>query len=249
MRNILIIDDDEELFSLLADYLNDEDFTCLPAPDAETGLARAGQSGVDAVVLDVMLPGMNGFEVLRRLRAAEATRDLPVLMLTARGEEIDRVVGLEMGADDYLGKPFSPRELVARLRAILRRAGGSASGNMPSDMPSNMTGAAIPNVQQIDDISLNQASYCVLVNNREQPLSGAEMRLLSQLARQIGQVVGRDDLYDAVFGHPAYPTDRSLDMLVSRLRKKLGPRPDGGERIKAVRGEGYVYLLPARPVE
>ena len=237
MRNILIIDDDEELFSLLADYLGDEGFACLPAPDAATGLALAGRGGVDAVVLDVMLPGMNGFEVLRRLRADEATRGLPVLMLTARGEEIDRVVGLEMGADDYLGKPFSPRELVARLRAILRRAGGGTAE------------AAAPAVQQIDDIHLNQASQCVLINGREQPLSGAEMRLLSQLARQIGQVVSRDDLYDAVFGHPAWPTDRSLDMLVSRLRKKLGPRPDGGERIKAVRGEGYIYLLPARPLE
>lgn len=241
MRNILIIDDDEELFSLLADYLNDEGFACLHAPDAAAGLTRAGQSGVDAVVLDVMLPGMNGFEALRRVREDETTRDLPVLMLTARGEEIDRVVGLEMGADDYLGKPFSPRELVARLRAILRRAGGSA--------PESATGAAVPAVQQIDDISINQAAHCVLINGREQPLSGAEMRLLGQLARQIGQVVSRDDLYDVVFGHPAYPTDRSLDMLVSRLRKKLGPRPDGGERIKAVRGEGYIYLLPSRPVE
>ena len=241
MRNILIIDDDEELFSLLADYLNDEGFACLHAPDAATGLARAGQSGVDAVVLDVMLPGMNGFEVLRRLREGEAARDLPVLMLTARGEEIDRVVGLEMGADDYLGKPFSPRELVARLRAILRRAEASASGSAADSIA--------PAVQQIDDISLNQASPCVLINGREQPLSGAEMRLLGQLTRQIGQVVSRDDLYDAVFGHPAYPTDRSLDMLVSRLRKKLGQRPDGGERIKAVRGEGYIYLLPVRPAE
>ena len=241
MRNILIIDDDEELFSLLADYLHDEGFACLPAPDAATGLAQAGQNGVDAVVLDVMLPGMNGFEVLRRLRANEATRDLPVLMLTARGEEIDRVVGLEMGADDYLGKPFSPRELVARLRAILRRAGGGA--------PESVTGAALSAVQQIDDISLNQAAHCVLINGREQPLSGAEIRLLGQLTQQIGQVVGRDDLYDIVFGHPAWPADRSLDMLVSRLRKKLGPRPDGGERIKAVRGEGYIYLLPARPLE
>ena len=237
MRNILIIDDDEELFSLLADYLHDEGFACLHAPDAAAGLASAGQSLVDAVVLDVMLPGMNGFEVLRRLRADEITRDLPVLMLTARGEEIDRVVGLEMGADDYLGKPFSPRELVARLRAILRRAGGAAAE------------PAVPAAQQIGDIHLNQASHCVLINGREQPLSGTEMRLLSQLTLQIGQVVSRDDLYDVVFGHPAYPTDRSLDMLVSRLRKKLGPRPDGGERIKAVRGEGYIYLLPSHPVE
>ena len=118
MQNILIIDDDEELFSLLADYLKDEGFACAHAPDAATGLKLAVKGNVDAVVLDVMLPGLNGFEVLRRLRAGEDTACLPVLMLTARGEEIDRVVGLEMGADDYLGKPFSPRELVARLGAI-----------------------------------------------------------------------------------------------------------------------------------
>ncbi len=237
MQNILIIDDDEELFSLLADCLKDEEFACAHAPDAATGLKLAARGNVDAVVLDVMLPGLNGFEVLRRLRAEEDTACLPVLMLTARGEEIDRVVGLEMGADDYLGKPFSPRELVARLRAILRRA--------PSCRPDHVP----PTALHIGDLSFNPAAYCVMINNREQALSGAETRLLSQLVQQLGQVVSRDLLYEAIFGHPAYPMDRSLDMLVSRLRKKLGARPDGGERIKAVRGEGYVYLLPAQQGE
>ena len=240
MQNILIIDDDEELFSLLADYLKDEGFACAHAPDAATGLKLAVKGNVDAVVLDVMLPGLNGFEVLRRLRAGEDTACLPVLMLTARREEIDRVVGLEMGADDYLGKPFSPRELVARLRAILRRA---SSGSFEAEAP------AAPAALHIDDLSINPASYCVMVNGREQALSGAEMRLLNQLVQQLGQVVSRDALYEVIFGHPAYPMDRRLDMLVSRLRKKLGARPDGGERIKAVRGEGYAYLLPAQRVE
>ena len=229
MQNILIIDDDNELFSLLGDYLQDEGFSCVHAPDAEAGLRESGTNHFDLIVLDVMLPGMNGFEVLRRLRAGENASAVPVLMLTARGEEIDRIVGLEMGADDYLGKPFNPRELVARLRAVLRRAG--------SGRPETRT------VQQVEDISINHAAHSVTAQGRQHDLTGAEIRLLRHLVQNIGEIVGRDFLYKSIFGHPAYPTDRSLDMLVSRLRKKLGARPDGGERIKAVRGEGYVYLL------
>lgn len=228
MATILIIDDDLELFSLLSAYLKEEGFSCAHAADAEKGLEEAAKGGHDALVLDVMLPGMNGFEVLRRLRGEEATALLPVLMLTARGEEIDRVVGLEMGADDYLAKPFSSRELVARLRALLRRTSLGKTG---------------PPLQYVDDLSINRASLCVGVNGRQHVLTVSELRLLILLTRNIGEIVGRDTLYKSIFGHPAYPTDRSLDMLVSRLRKKLGSRKDGGERIKAVRGEGYIYLL------
>jgi DNA-binding response OmpR family regulator len=148
MPDILILDDDEELFSLLDEYLKDEGFSCVHAPDAAAGLERIGKRSFDAAVLDVMLPGMNGFEVLRRLRANERSSVLPVLMLTARGEEIDRIVGLEMGADDYLGKPFNPRELVARLRAILRR---SASGGTEQARA----------VQRIDDLNISWTSHCV----------------------------------------------------------------------------------------
>jgi two-component system response regulator CpxR len=227
MAHILIIDDDTELFSLLSTYLKEEGILCVHAADAENGLREAAKGGHDALVLDVMLPGMNGFEVLRRLRAEEATALLPVLMLTARGEEIDRVVGLEMGADDYLAKPFSSRELVARLRALLRRASGRA---------------CLP-LQHVDDLSINRASLSVTVNGQPQDLTVSELRLLTHLTQNIGEVVSRDFLYKSIFGHPAYPADRSLDMLVSRLRKKLGSRQDGGERIRAVRGEGYMYLL------
>lgn len=230
MTHILIIDDDAELFSLLDDYLKDEDFHCVHAATPQKGLEIA-KNGFDALILDVMLPGMNGFEVLRRLRANEETASLPIIMLTARGEEIDRVVGLEMGADDYLPKPFSSRELVARLRALLRR---TIRGK--TDQPDAI-------VQHIDDISLNRGSLCVNIGGRQQTVTVSEFRLLNHLIRDAGQVVGRDLLYKTIFGHQAYPMDRSLDMLVSRLRKKLGPRPDGGERIKAARGEGYVYLL------
>lgn len=228
MPTILIIDDDEALFSLLNAYLKEEGFSSIHAADAEKGLREAAKGGHDALVLDVMLPGMNGFEVLRRLRGEEVTAMLPILMLTARGEEIDRVVGLEMGADDYLSKPFSSRELVARLRALLRRSSLGKTG---------------PPLQYVDDLSINRASLCVGVKGQQHVLTVSELRLLTLLTQNIGEIVGRDVLYKSIFGHPAYPTDRTLDMLVSRLRKKLGSRKDGGERIKAVRGEGYIYLL------
>lgn len=228
---ILIIDDDRELFVLLSEYLTEEGFSCVYAPEPEGGLQAVAGQDIDAVVLDVMLPGMNGFEVLRRLRAEPASSAVPVLMLTARGEEIDRVVGLELGADDYLGKPFSPRELSARLRAILRRSAAYGANAL-----------SVQNYQ-LGDVLINRAAHSITVNNQQISLTASELRLLTQLSQNIGQVVGRDVLYQCIFGHQAYPMDRSLDMLVSRLRKKLGPRPDGAERIKAVRGEGYMYLL------
>jgi two-component system response regulator CpxR len=231
MPHILIIDDNEDLFSLLKDYLKDEGFTCDYAPEPEGGLQKIFATDFDALILDVMLPGMNGFEVLRRIRASEKNAALPVLMLTARGEEIDRVVGLEMGADDYLGKPFSPRELTARIKAILRRT---------APIKAEVRTAAM---RQVEDITIDPSSLRVIAQGTQKELSVSELRLLTHLVENIGQVVTRDFLYKSIFGHQAYLMDRSLDMLVSRLRKKLGPRVDGGERIKAVRGEGYIYLL------
>ncbi len=231
MADILIIDDDEELFSLLEEYLEDEGFSCVCCAKPEDGLQKIASYNFDILILNVMLPGINGFEVLRRIRADKNKADLPVLMLMARGEEIDRVVGLEMGADDYLAKPFSPRELVARLRAILRRAA----------RPKAEVQAAA--ARQIENLLINPASLYVMAQGVKKDLSVSELRLLTHLVQNAGQVVSRDFLYTYIFGHPAYPMDRSLDMLVSRLRRKLGARPDGGERIKAARGEGYMYLL------
>ncbi len=230
MGRILLIDDDDELFELLKVYLAGEGFSCECAMDAEEGLRMAQEHGFDVLILDVMLPGMSGFEVLRQLRAQEKTQSLPVLMLSAKGEEVDRVIGLEMGADDYLSKPFSTRELVARLRALLRRS-------PPVRAPEASSW------QTFGDISIDRASLCVSVDNEQQELSLPEMRLLLPLLQGIGAVVSRDQLSLAAFGHQSYYGDRSLDMLVSRLRKKLGQRPGGGTRIKAVRGEGYMYLL------
>ncbi|MDR1312823.1 MAG: response regulator transcription factor [Deltaproteobacteria bacterium] len=231
MTRILIIDDDAELFALVERYLREEGFLCAHADTPERGLRESASGGFGAVVLDVMLPGMNGFEVLRRLRSEGATARLPVLMLSARGEEIDRVVGLEAGADDYLPKPFSPRELAARLRALVRRS--SLGGQEPARAA----------VLRVGDLSINRKALCAVIGAKTQELTVPEMRLLSHLAEKAGEVVGREFLYKSLFGHQAYPMDRSLDMLVSRLRRKLGPRKDGGERIKAVRGEGYVYLM------
>ena len=237
MSTVLVLDDDEALLELLYTYLQSEGFTCLTAPDVAEGLRLLDTEDIDVLILDVMLPGTNGFEVLRGIRRDEKTVTLPVLMLTAKGEEIDRIVGLEMGADDYLGKPFNPRELVARLRALLRRSG---HGREPQH-------GAASGTQQLGDITINRASLWVAVDGERQALTVSEIRLLGHLVDSLGTVVTRDFLCNAIFGHAAYPMDRSLDVLVSRLRKKRGPGPDGRDRIKAVRGEGYMYLVPEEP--
>ena len=232
MTKVLVIDDDIELFELLANYLEGEGFSCHNAATAEIGLEKLRAENWDITILDVMLPGMSGFEVLRRIRSDDLLADLPVLMLTARGEEIDRVVGLEMGADDYLPKPFSSRELVARLRALIRRSSRPSQPQQPGN----------------DDLVLQKASLSVLAGGQHIELSVSELRLLESLLDNPGEVVSRDYLYQLIMGHAAYPMDRSLDMLVSRVRKKLGPHLNGTERIKAVRGEGYVYILPETPL-
>lgn len=228
MTKLLIIDDDQELCALLADYLGELDFDCAAAGDSLTGFEFLKKESWDALVLDVMLPGMSGLALLQKLRADETLRALPVIMLTARGEETDRVVGLEMGADDYLAKPFSARELAARLRALLRR--------------SCITEEVVLHLKAVDDITINKSALSVTVNGIVTEITMPELRLLEMLIAVPGSVLARDYLSKTLFGHPAYPYDRSLDMLVSRLRRRLGPRQDGGERIKAVRGEGYVYL-------
>src|SRR6266849_5375376 len=198
---ILVIDDDVELCSLVSEYLEPEGFQVESAPDGNRGLEQALSGDHLLVVLDVMLPGLNGFEVLRRLR--DKSR-IPVLLLNARGEDVDHIVGLEIGADDYLPKPFNPRELVAGIRAILRRIRGK-----PGDLPS------------------------------------VEFGLLQVLLREAGRVVTREALVDEVLGRKFSPFDRSIDMHVSKVRKKLG---DSGSEdyIKTVRGAGYIFAM-ARP--
>lgn len=229
---LLIIDDDTELCELLSEYLEQEGFTVNACHDAQLGLAAAVSEAHDFVVLDVMLPGMSGFELLRRLRFHSA---IPVLMLTARGDEIDRIVGLEMGADDYLPKPFNPRELVARIRAIKRRGG---TGWLPQR----------PGLKQlaVDDLVVDPGTRNVLRNNIAVTLTAVEFSLLQALLAHIGEVVHREALAEQVLGRKLELFDRSIDVHISSLRRKLGNTVQGGERIKTVRSIGYMYCATYR---
>ncbi|XXY12867.1 response regulator transcription factor [Sorangium sp. So ce216] len=234
---ILVIDDDAELCELLAELLGQEGYAVESARDAISGLARAQERPFTLVVLDVMLPGLNGFEVLTRLRQSSR---VPVLMLTARGEDVDRIVGLEMGADDYLPKPFNPRELVARVRALHRRAAPAAAA------PAAAGAAEAPQVLTVDDLEVAPAARRVRVRGEDVKLTTAEYDLLEVLVRQAGTVVSREDLARRVLGRRLAAYDRGIDMHVSNLRRKLGPGPGGGERIKTVRNAGYI-LARERP--
>ncbi|MCG6964263.1 MAG: response regulator transcription factor [Acidobacteria bacterium] len=231
-RRVLVVDDDRELCELLERYLGGEGFVVESVADGEAGVARAVAGAADVVVLDVMLPGVDGFEALRRIRAA---CDVPVLMLTARGDEVDRIVGLEIGADDYLPKPFNPRELAARLRAILRRAGGELA-----------LGTSEPRILRVDDLELDLGARTATCGSETVRLTGTEFSLLELLARNAGQVMTREQLSREVLERRPSAFDRSLDVHVSNLRRKLGPRPDGDDRIKTVRGRGYVLTVRTR---
>lgn len=227
MDRILIIDDDEELCELVSEYLTVEGFTVESVNDGESGLARALEGEYDMVILDVMLPKMNGFDVLRNLRQQSK---LPVIMLTARGDDMERIVGLEIGADDYLAKPFNPRELAARLRAILRR----------SAVPESSTGN---DVLDVDGVRLSPASRSAMLDGAELSLTSVEFGLLHELLKEAGKVVKKEDLSETVLERKLSPYDRSLDMHISNLRKKLGARSDGGDRIKTIRSVGYIYTV------
>ena len=236
MSRILVIDDDTELCELLADYLKPEGFQITLVHDGEQGLRRAVSEagGYDLIVLDIMLPGMNGFEVLQRLRSQ---LDTPVLMLTARDEEVDRIVGLEMGADDYLPKPFNPRELIARARAILRRTRDRHERGPVSSSPETIS---------VGDIEMDTGSRIVRRNGEKVELTSVEFGCLEMLLRAAGHVVTREQLAEGVLGRSLSAFDRSVDVHLSSLRKKLGHRFGELERIKTVRGAGYVYANPSR---
>jgi DNA-binding response OmpR family regulator len=222
---LLVIDDDKELCAMLAEYLAPEGFTTLTAGTGKAGLEQLGSAFVDLVVLDVMLPELSGFEVLRRIRQLSR---VPVIMLTARGEEVDRVVGLEMGADDYLAKPFSPRELVARIRAVLRRTPGEAQGG----------GGLIV----WGPLRLDLRAHRATVGESDLELTSAELRILELLVRADTRTVTRDELMMQALGRPPLPTDRSLDTHVSNLRRKLSKHTDR-VTLQSVRGSGYALTL------
>jgi two-component system response regulator CpxR len=229
MNRILIIDDDEELCELVAEYLTVEGFEAEAVHDGESGLQKALSNEYDLITLDVMLPKKNGFDVLRELRQ---TSKIPVLMLTARGDDMERIVGLEIGADDYLPKPFNPRELVARLRAILRRVQTEGESNQ----------IEIDRLQ-VDDVEVQISARSALKNGEDLGLTSVEFDLLAELLRQAGKIIKKEDLSEQVLERKLSPWDRSLDMHISNLRKKLGNRDDNTERIKTIRSVGYIYTL------
>ena len=217
--HLLLIDDDAELCALLGEFLKREGFTVDCEHEGNRGLERAGQPGVDLVVLDVMLPGIDGFEILRRLRTHSK---VPVIMLTARGEDVDRIVGLEIGADDYLAKPFNPRELAARIRAILRRY---------EARPAAPAGRI-----EVNGIVLDPANREVYSGGKPIELTTFEFDILDMLMRSAGRVLSRDALMENFYNRKATPFDRSIDMHISHLRKKL---ERGDSIIKTIRGVGY----------
>lgn len=227
-QRILVIDDDTELCELVKEYVQSEGLSVDVVHDGETGLERALGTQYALILLDVMLPGASGFEILRRLRTRSR---IPVLMLTARGDDVDRIVGLEMGADDYLPKPFNPRELVARIRAVLRRAEAATR--------------AAPERIEVGDIVLDTGARTVHRDGGEVRLTAVEFDVLEQLMRNAGVVVSREQLTRDVLDREYSALDRSIDMHVSNLRRKLGPEHEGVERIKTIRGVGYVYTRPA----
>lgn len=228
LPSLLVIDDDQELAQMLGEYLGSEGFTVASSFDGKDALDKLAGERFDLVILDVMLPSLSGFEVLRKLRQ---TLSMPVIMLTARGADIDRIVGLELGADDYLAKPFNPRELVARIRAVLRRVSTRESdGGEP--------------VLEIGPLRLDPTSFEATLAGRNVRLTGTEFRLLKLLMAGPGKIQSRDFLSENVLGRQLQPYDRSIDTHVSNLRRKLGSAMSVPE-IRNIRGEGYVLVPPS----
>ena len=223
VEEILLIDDDVELCSMLADYLERYGFRVSAVHRGDTGLKEAVKKQYALVLLDVMLPGLDGFEVLKRIRAVSS---INVLLLTARGDDVDRIVGLEIGADDYLPKPFNPRELLARIRAILRRSSGAEA-------------ATEPTLLRVDGLELNTAARTVSQNGQRIELTDVEFALLESLLLSPGKVVTREELAEKVLGRKFHPLDRSLDMHISRLRRKLSGTGMEDDLVKTIRGTGY----------
>lgn len=220
---VLIVDDDTRLSAMLRDYLADNGFAARTAASAHAGLDEIRRRAPDAVILDVMLPDLDGFETCRRIRAGS---DVPILMLTAKGEETDRIVGLELGADDYLPKPFNPRELLARLRAILRRRG---------------SGGGAGHIMRFGRLEIDPASRAARVDGRDCAMTGHQFDLLVALAENAGRTLTREQLMDRLKGEGSEAFDRSVDVHVSRIRAAIEDDPKHPKRIVTVRGAGYVF--------
>ncbi|MFJ4346650.1 response regulator transcription factor [Pseudomonas sp. NPDC089401] len=225
MSELLLIDDDQELCELLGSWLTQEGFVVRACHDGQSARQALAEQAPAAVVLDVMLPDGSGLELLKQLRSEHA--ELPVLMLSARGEPLDRILGLELGADDYLAKPCDPRELTARLRAVLRRSHPTATATQ----------------LEIGDLAFSPVRGVVSIDGREMSLTLSESRILEALLRQPGEPLDKQELAQIGLGRKLTLYDRSLDMHVSNLRKKIGPHADGRARIVALRSRGYYYSL------
>ncbi|MFY9531363.1 MAG: response regulator [Candidatus Acidiferrales bacterium] len=226
MKRILIIEDDKDIVELVRYNLEKDGFQVLATGDGTTGLAQLRKSLPDLLILDLMLPKLSGLEVCKEVRRDGTLSRLPILMLTARGEEADRIVGLELGADDYVTKPFSPRELVARIKALLRRVEAPAGGEKPID---------------VGQLRIDPAAYRVTRGGKSVPLSTLEFRLLYYLAARPNKVFSRDQLLDAVWGTERFVTPRSVDVYVRRLREKIELDPQHPAYVKTIRGAGYLF--------
>jgi len=243
MNRILIVDDDIELADMLREYLELEGFGVETVHDGPSCL-RTDIEGIDLIVLDVMLPALSGFEVLKGLRQRSR---IPVIMLTARDAEVDRIVGLEIGADDYVSKPVNPRELVARIRAVLRRTGAPGTGVLGGVLGGGGVAGPAPSADLVvGSIRLNPAARDAWFDEKSLDLTTAEFNLLEHLLRNAGRIVSRDELSAAAFGrqHSA-GADRNVDTLVSKVRRKLGPANDLQQRIKTIRNVGYICAIPS----
>ena len=229
--HLLIVDDDKELCQLITRYLDAEGFLSTAVHTGAAGEQAAIAGGFHLIVLDVMLPDRKGFDVLRDLRQQITT---PVLMLTAKGDDFDRIFGLELGADDYLSKPFNPRELIARISAILRRSGWQAKESAAQRPPLVVSG----------DLVLDMGTRTVTRDGHEVKLTSAEFDMLREFLDSAGRVLTREVLVEQVLDRRFSPFDRSIDLHISNLRRKLGPQRDGSDRIRSVRGTGYLYAWP-----
>jgi DNA-binding response OmpR family regulator len=221
----LLIDDDARLASLVAEYLGQNEVDVTVAIDGERGLAALHKTNFDVVVLDIMLPGVDGLEVCKRIRGLSDRGQVPILMLTAKGDDVDKIVGLELGADDYMAKPFNPRELLARVRAIVRRAHPAAGPHQTF---------------KAGGLEIDFDARSVIVDGKKQVLTHFEFELLAQLARAAGRVLSREHLMDALKGEEFESFDRSIDVHISKLRAKLEQNPKEPRYIRTVRGVGYV---------
>jgi DNA-binding response OmpR family regulator len=229
MQQILVIDDDVELCELVAEYLEPEGYKVESVHEGPAGVVRALSGEHVLAVLDYMLPGLNGFEVLRQIRA---TSRLPIVMLTARGDDMNRIIGLQIGADDYLPKPFNPLELVARINAVLRRAQAAPDQKQTAELII------------VGDVEMNNRTHTVRRGGEPIELTAVEYALLEKLLSAPGRILEREDLVKDVLHRELSPFDRSIDTHVSNLRKKLGHQVNGAERIKTVRSVGYIYASP-----